>query len=155
MDKIDRRILEVLQEDGKISNVNLAEKVNLTTAPCLRRVSALEEAGVIRRYVALLDPEKVGLGFFAFISVKLVKGGKMPSDRFAAAVAAWSEVVACYALTGDMDYLLRVHVPDLPRYNGFMNDKLLRFEGVIDVRSSIVLNQVKDTTALPLQHLNA
>jgi Lrp/AsnC family transcriptional regulator, leucine-responsive regulatory protein len=155
LDRTDRNILEVLQRDGRIANVALANQVHLSPAPCLRRVAALEQAGIIERYVALLNARKLGLGLLAFVSVKLIKGGKMPSEQFGIAVAAWSEVVACYALTGDMDYLLRVHVPDLERYNAFMSDKLLRFAGLVDVRSSIVLDRVKETTALPIQHLLA
>lgn len=153
LDRTDRRILELLQRDGRLANVELAEKVSLSPSPCLRRVRALEEAGVIREYVALLDPARIGLGLLAYVNVKLEKRGQMPLEEFRRAVLAWPEVVACYSMTGDMDYLLRVHVEDLDHYTRFMMDRLLKQAGVIDVKSNFVLERVKDTTALPLGHL--
>jgi Lrp/AsnC family leucine-responsive transcriptional regulator len=153
LDRTDRKILELLQRDGRLANVDLAERVALSPSPCLRRVRALEEAGVVRQYVALLDPAKVGLTLLAYVNVKLEKRGKMPIDDFSKAVQAWPEVVACYSMTGDMDYLLRVQVEDLDHYTRFMMDRLLKQAGVIDVRSNFVLERIKDTTALPLAHL--
>jgi Lrp/AsnC family leucine-responsive transcriptional regulator len=152
LDRVDRRILEVLQRQGRLTNVELAAKVSLSPSPCLRRVRALEESGVIREYVALVDPARVGLGLLAFANVKLEKGG-LPIDDFLSAVRTWPEVVACYAMTGDTDYLLRVHVEDLEHYSRFMMNRLLRQPGVIDVKSNFVLERIKDTTALPLGHL--
>ena len=148
--KTDRRILELLQKDGRMTNLELAERVALSPSACLRRVRALEEAGVIRGYAALLDPAKVGLGLLAFVTVKLEKRGRMPTDAFARACREWPEVAACHATTGDMDYLLRVHVEDLAHFSRFVMDSLLRHPGVIDVKSRFVLEQVKETTALPL-----
>ena len=148
LDRIDRQILAILQEQGNIANVELAARVHLSPAPCLRRVAALEAAGYIRRYAAVLDPARLGLQLLAFVSVKLVKGGKRPAEQFHAAVETWAEVTGCWAVTGDMDYLLRVQVGDLPDYSRFMNDRLLRHPGVIDVRSSIAIEAVKETTAL-------
>lgn len=153
LDRIDRRILDLLQRDARLTNVDLAAKVALSPSPCLRRVRALEEGGVIREYVALLDPGRVGLGLLAFANVKLEKGGTLPIDDFLSAVQAWPEVVACYAMTGDTDYLLRVQVEDLEHYSRFMMNRLLRQPGVIDVKSNFVLERIKDTTALPLGHL--
>lgn len=153
IDRTDRRLLELLQADGKLSNIELAERVALSPSPCLRRVRALEEAGVIRQYVALLDPGRVGLGLLAFVNVKLEKRGSMPVAEFAQAVQRWPEVVACYSMTGDMDYLLRVHVEDLDHYSRFVMDKVLKQPAVIDVKSNFVLERIKDTTALPLSHL--
>ncbi|MFA6313878.1 MAG: Lrp/AsnC family transcriptional regulator [Sterolibacterium sp.] len=150
LDRTDRRILDVLQHQGDISNVELAERVNLSPAPCLRRVAALKEAGVIQRTVAMLDPLKLGFQLLVFVSVKLVKGGNRPAEEFFHAVAEWTEVTSCHAVTGDMDYFLKVQVADLQSYNRFMSDKLLRQAGVIDVRSSIAIEQLKETTALPL-----
>jgi Lrp/AsnC family leucine-responsive transcriptional regulator len=150
LDRTDRRILDLLQKDGRLTNAELAEKVALSPSPCLRRVRALEEAGVIRQYVALLDPAHVGLGLLAYVVVKLEKRGSMPIDEFSRAVRAWDEVVACYAMTGDMDYLLRVHVRDLDHFSRFVMDRLLKQPGVIDVKSNFVLDRIKDTTALPL-----
>jgi Lrp/AsnC family leucine-responsive transcriptional regulator len=153
LDRIDRRILEQLQDDGRLSNQELAERVALSPSPCLRRVRGLERAGIIRGYAALLDPLQVGLGLLAFVSVKLEKRGKMPVDQFMRAVQAWPEVIACFSMTGDMDYLMRVQVEDLEHYSRFVMDKLLKQPGVIDIRTNFVLERIKETTALPLAHL--
>ena len=153
MDRVDRKILEQLQVDGRLSNQDLAARVALSPSPCLRRVRALEKSGVIRRYVALLDPSKVGLVMLAYVTVKLEKKGKMPVEQFTHSVQSWPEVVACYSMTGDMDYLMRVQVEDLEHYSRFIMEKLLKQPGVIDIRSNFVLERIKDTTALPLNQL--
>lgn len=153
LDRIDRRILEVLQREGRIANNELAARVSLSPAPCLRRVRALEEAGVIRGYAAQVDPAAIGLGLTAYASVKLEKKGRFSVDQFARAVHAWSEVVSCYAMTGEIDWLLRVQVADLDHYSRFVMDKLLKQPAVIDVKSNFVLDRVKETTALPLDRL--
>ena len=153
LDRTDRRILELLQVDGRLSNQELAGRVSLSPSPCLRRVRALERSGVIQRYAALLDPQRVGLELLAYVSVKLEKRGKMPVDQFARAVQGWPEVIACFSMTGDMDYLMRVQVEDLAHYSRFIMDKLLKQPGVIDIRSNFVLERVKETTALPLEQL--
>jgi len=153
LDTTDRRILEQLQADGRLSNQELAERVSLSPSPCLRRVRALERAGVIRRYAAVLDAQQVGLGLLAYVSVKLEKRGKMPVDQFTRAVESWPEVIACYSMTGDMDYLMRVQIEDLEHYSRFIMDKLLKQPGVIDIRTNFVLERVKETTVLPLEHL--
>jgi len=153
LDRTDRRILEQLQTDGRLSNQELAERVLLSPSPCLRRVRALERSGVIQRYAALLDPLRVGLELLAYVSVKLEKRGKMPVDQFTRAVQSWPEVIACFSMTGDMDYLMRVQVEDLAHYSRFIMDKLLKQPGVIDIRSNFVLERVKETTALPLEQL--
>ena len=155
LDRTDRRILQLLQQDARLTNQDIAERVNLSPSPCLRRIKRLEQAGVIRQYVALLNPGSVGLGVLAYISLKLEKlshneNGKSPLDTFSAAVNTWPEVVACYAMTGDMDYLLRVHVADLEHFSRFVMDKLLKHPAVADVKSSFALERIKDTTALPL-----
>jgi Lrp/AsnC family leucine-responsive transcriptional regulator len=152
LDRTDLRILEVLQREGRLSNQEVAERVSLSPSPCLRRIRRLEEAGVIRGYVALVDPHAVGLGLLAYVSVKLEKRGRMPLEDFRARVQTWPEVVACYAMTGDMDYLLRIHVQDLDHFSRFVMDQLLNQPGVVDVKSSFALDRVKDTTALPLHH---
>lgn len=154
LDRTDRKILDLLQKDGRLTNLELAERVNLSPSPVLRRVRALEEAGLIKQYVALLDAEKIGLGLLAYVTVKLEKKGKMPIETFSRAVQSWPEVVACYAMTGDMDYLLRVHVRDLQHFSRFMMDSLLKQPGVIDSTSSFALERMKDTTALPLPLVN-
>jgi Lrp/AsnC family leucine-responsive transcriptional regulator len=162
LDKIDRKILAVLQDDGRLSNQDVAERVSLSPSPCLRRIKRLEEAGVIRQYVALLDPDKIGLGLLAYVNVRLEKHSDAPAPGgtrtnpaspradFAVSVANWPEVVACYAMTGEMDYLLRVHVEDMEHFSRFMMVTLLRHPAVLDVKSSFALQRIKDTTALPL-----
>ena len=153
LDGTDRKILSELQADGRLSNQELAERVALSPSPCLRRVRALERAGVIRRYAAVLDPAQIGLGLLAYVSVKLEKRGKMPVDQFTRAVESWPEVIACYSMTGDMDYLMRVQVENLEHYSRFVMDQLLKQPGVIDIRTNFVLERVKETTVLPLAHL--
>ena len=154
LDRTDRRILEQLQADGRLSNQELAERVLLSPSPCLRRVRALERAGVIQRYAALLDPLRVGLELLAYVTVKLEKRGKMPVDQFTRAVQSWPEVISCFSMTGDMDYLMRVQVENLEHYSRFVMDKLLKQAGVIDIRTNFVLERIKETTALPLEHLS-
>ena len=158
LDRTDLLILDTLQQDGRISNQELAERVALSPSPCLRRVKRLEEEGLIRRYVALLDAERLGLGLLAYVNVKLEKraigrGGRFAFDDFRDAVSSWPEVVSCYAMTGDSDYLMRVQVRDLAHFSRFVMDTLLKYPGVLDVRSSFALDRIKDTTALPLQAL--
>ena len=162
LDKTDRKILAILQSDGRLSNQDVAERVNLSPSPCLRRIKRLEEAGVIRQYVALLDPAKIGLGLLAYVNVRLEKHGDAPpkgtartgstSPRadFSISVGNWPEVVACYAMTGEMDFLLRVHVEDMEHFSRFMMETLLKHPAVLDVKSSFALQRIKDTTALPL-----
>ncbi len=155
LDRTDLRILDILQEQGRLSNQEIAERVSLSPSPCLRRIKRLEDAGVIRQYVALLEPDKLGLGLLAYVSVKLEKRGKMPMEDFGARVQGWPEVAACYAMTGEMDYLLRVHVEDLQHFSRFVMDQLLRQPGVVDVKSSFALERIKETTALPLNVVRA
>lgn len=155
LDRTDLRILDILQQQGRLSNQEIAERVSLSPSPCLRRIKRLEDAGVIRQYVALLDPGKLGLGLLAYVSVKLEKRGKMPIEDFGAQVQGWPEVAACYAMTGEMDYLLRVHVEDLQHFSRFVMDQLLRQPGVVDVKSSFALERIKETTALPLNVVHA
>ncbi|NEX64285.1 Lrp/AsnC family transcriptional regulator [Noviherbaspirillum galbum] len=157
LDKTDRKILAILQADGRLSNQEIAEKVSLSPSPCLRRIKRLEDAGVIRQYVALLDPDKIGLGLLAYVNVRLEKhsdtpgsSNRSPRAAFAAAVDTWPEVVACYAMTGEMDYLLRVHVEDMEHFSHFMMETLLKHPVVLEVKSSFALQRIKDTTALPL-----
>lgn len=150
MDRTDRRIVDLLQRDGRLQNNDLAAKVDLSPSPCLRRVRALEEAGVIRHYVAVVDPIKIGLGMLAYVNVKLEKRGQMAAEEFSRAVNSWPEVIECYSMTGDMDYLMRVQVQDLSHYSRFVMTKLLKQPSVVDVKSSFALERVKETTALPL-----
>nr|WP_139256040.1 Lrp/AsnC family transcriptional regulator [Chitinimonas taiwanensis] len=152
LDKIDLKILSVLQQDGRLSNLELAEAINLSPSPTLRRLKRLEQEGVIGRYVALLEPAKIGLGLEAFVRVMLDKRERQFAT-FAEAVQAWPEVVSCHAMAGEMDYLLRVVFEDLAHFSRFVMDTLLPHPGVVDVKSSFVLQAIKQTTALPLAHL--
>lgn len=152
LDRTDLRILEVLQREGRITNAELAERVNLSPSPCLRRLQRLEASGVIAGYTAYLDPKRVGLGLKAYVRIQLAEHDADAIARFAERVASWPEVVECHALTGDMDYLLHVHVEDLDHFSRFLLDKLL-VSGVADVNSSFVLRTVKHTRVLPLDHL--
>lgn len=152
-DRTDRRILAALQREGRLPNAELAERVNLSPSACLRRLQRLEQSGAISGYAARIDPAAVGLGLQAFVRVQLEKHGSAGVARFAEAVRSWNEVVACYALTGDMDYLLHVVVADLEHYSRFLMDKLLNAAGVADLNSSFVLQTVKQAGELSLDHL--
>jgi DNA-binding Lrp family transcriptional regulator len=150
LDAIDRKILEVLQDDARISNVDLAGRVGLSPSPCLRRVRDLEERGVVRRYVALLDSHEVGLGVSVFVQVSLERQAEKGLGDFEKRILARPEVLECYLMTGDADYLLRVVVPDVGAFERFLLDHLTRIPGVASVKSSFALKQVKYSTALPL-----
>ncbi|HYI72304.1 MAG TPA: Lrp/AsnC family transcriptional regulator [Skermanella sp.] len=153
IDPIDRKILTRLQKDGRIANNDLAEAVGLSPSPCLRRVKALEESGVIRTYVALVDPAMVELPVNVFVSVTLEKQVEERLDAFEAAIRQRPEVLECYLMTGEADYLLRVVVPDLAAYEQFLKTYLTRIAGVASIKSSFALKQVRYETALPLHHL--
>ena len=154
LDKLDRLILRTLQTDGRATYDQLAEKVSLSPSAVLRRVRRLEESGVIDRYVALVKPEAVGLGLTAYLNVRLEKHTEThkrnPMDLFRASVVTWPEVVECAALTGEMDYLLRVVVADMAHYSRFIMDTLLKHPSVQDCKTSFVLDRVKATTAVPI-----
>lgn len=150
LDEIDIRLLNRLQADARISNVALAESVNLSPAPCLRRVRELETAGVIRSYVTLLDPEELGLEVSTFIQVSLEKQIGSALQQFEDAIKNYPEVMECYLMTGGYDYLLRVVVPDLKALQTFIVDRLARIPHVSNIHSSVTLKQVKYKTALPI-----
>ena len=152
LDRIDLLLLAELQRDGRVPNAELAERVHLSASACLRRVQRLERDGVIAGYRAELDPDRLGLGLHAFVRVQLRQHDPQTVEAFARSVNEWDEVVACNALTGDMDYLLQVMVRDLDHFSRFLLDKLL-VSGVADVNSSFVLRTVKHTRVLPLDHL--
>jgi DNA-binding Lrp family transcriptional regulator len=150
LDATDWKILGLLQEDARISNVDLAQAVGLSPSPCLSRVRALEERGLIRRYVTLLDPQRVGMKVSVFIQVTLEKQIEPALEVFEKAIRARPEVMECYLMTGEADYLLRVVVPDLQALEHFILDFLSRVPGVGNIKSSFALKQVKYQTALPL-----
>ncbi len=150
IDEIDRKIIAAVQADGKITVNELAEKVGLSASPCARRVRLLEQAGVIKGYAAIIDQKKVGLPISAFASIKLERQREDALERFSKAVARWPEVVDCYLMTGQRDYLLRVVVSDLEAYEQFLNDKLTRLDGVASIETSFALKQVKRSEVLPI-----
>ena len=144
------RILAELQEDARLSNVELASRVGLSPSPCLARVRALEASGLIARYVTLLDPAAFGLTVSVFIQVSLDKQIDSSLTRFEMAISNMPEVMECYLMTGDSDYLLRVVVADVPALQSFIVERLTRIAGVSNIRSSFALKQVKFKTALPI-----
>ena len=150
LDATDWKILDRLQDDARVSNADLARAVNLSPSPCLARVRRLEEQGLVRRYVTLLDPVKLGLTVSVFIQVTLEKQIEPALEAFERAVRDRPEVMECYLMTGDADYLLRVVVADVPAFQRFIVDFLSRAPGVGNIKSSFALKQVKYQTALPL-----
>ena len=150
LDTVDIKILAALQRDSSLTNVELARRVHLSPSPCLARVKALEKTGVIRRYVALVDPEAVGLGVSVFISISLREQNTAALAEFERRIEACDEVMECYLMTGDADYLLRVVVPDIRALERFVLDRLSPIPGVEKIRSSFTLKQVRYKTELPL-----
>jgi Lrp/AsnC family leucine-responsive transcriptional regulator len=150
LDKIDLKILRALQADAKLTTAEIAERVGLSASPCARRVRLLERAGVIKGYTAIVDQKKVGLPISAFASIKLERQREEDLDRFADAVARWPEVVDCYLMTGQRDYLMRIVAADLEAYERFLKDKLTRLDNVASIETSFALGQVKRSEVLPL-----
>ena len=151
LDEIDRRILAALQQDGRLTLAELSQKVGLSSSPCHRRVRLLEERGVIERYAAVINQRSVGLPVSVFISIKLESQREDSLQRFARAIAPWPEILECYLMTGQRDYLLRVVVADLAAYEVFLKTKLTRLNGISSIESSFALEQVKYTHMLPLR----
>ena len=149
-DAIDIRILRELQQDGSLSNVELARRVHLSPSPCLARVKALEAADVIGRYVALDNPKALGLGLNVFINISLKEQSKQALAAFEERIAEHEEVMECYLMTGDSDYLLRVAVADMAALEKLILERLSPIPGVEKIRSSFALKQVRYKTALPL-----
>ena len=148
LDAVDRNILDHLQRDGRISNVDLAREIGLSPSACLRRMRDLEASGVIDRYAAILNQAAAGFGLSVFVQVTLERQAAI--EAFERSVADRPEVMECYLMAGDADYLLRVVVADVAAYQRFLKDHLARIPGVASVRSSFALNRVKYDTALPL-----
>ena len=154
IDRIDRNILEQLQKDGALTNQELADKVGLSPSPCLRRVRALEESGIIVRQVTILDHKKLGLSLTAIILIGMDRHTPERFAEFEAKVGEYPEVQECYLITGqDADYMLKVVVPDMDHYHHFLLNRITRIQGVSGVHSSFVLRRVIDSTALPLGYL--
>jgi DNA-binding Lrp family transcriptional regulator len=155
LDAIDARILELLQRDASLSIADIADQVGLSSSPAWRRIERLKKAGVILRQVTLLDPEKLGLTFEVFASVKLQLPSRENLERFEAAVMEWPEVVECSTVTGAVDYMLRIVTTDMHAYDDFLRDKMLALGLVSDVQSRIVMRAAKRTTAAPLELIAA
>lgn len=151
LDSLDRRIVRALQENGRLTNVELAEQIGLSPSPCLRRVRRLEAEGVIARYVALVDQSRVGLPVSVFISIKLESQKVEALGVFEDSIARWPEVMECYLMTGPRDFLLRVVVADLVTYERFLKERLTRLDGIASIESSFALAQVKYTHSLPVE----
>jgi len=150
LDTTDLRILAELQADGSLSNVELARRVHLSPSPCLARVKALEAAGVIDRYVALADPVALGLGLNVFINISLKSQSREALAAFEQRIAEHEQVMECYLMTGDSDYLIRVVLPDIAALERFILEQLTPIPGVEKIRTSFTLKQVRYKTALPL-----
>ena len=150
LDSIDLKILDELQSDGSLSNIELARRVHLSPSPCLARVRALEAAGVIDRYVALANAAALGLGINVFISISLKSQGKEALADFERRICEHDEVMECYLMTGDSDYLIRVAVADIGALEKFILEQLTPIPGIEKIRSSFALKQVRYKTALPM-----
>jgi Lrp/AsnC family transcriptional regulator, leucine-responsive regulatory protein len=153
LDSVDRRLLDVLQIEGRLSNVALAERVHLSPSPCLRRVKALEHDGVIAGYRAMLDRNAVGLGLTAFVEIKVEGHSEKLAMAIEEAVKAMPEVVACHLVSGDADFLLEVVVPDLSAYERFLLGSLLNLPSVSGARTNFAIRTMKAPSPLPLGHL--
>jgi len=154
LDATDLKILNLLQEDGRISNLDLAEKVFLSPSSCLRRVRTLEENGMISRYSAVLNATALGLEVDAFVQVTMRRDVEQWHENFTAALQSWPEVVGSYIITGDANYLLRVRARNLKHFSAFVLDRLYKTAGVLDIRSNIVLQTLKDTQTIAPELLN-
>jgi Lrp/AsnC family transcriptional regulator, leucine-responsive regulatory protein len=152
LDSMDLRILTELQQDSSLTNIELARRVHLSPSPCLTRVKALEANGVIGRYVALVNPKQLGLNLSVFISISLKEQSKTALAEFEARIAEHDEVMECYLMTGDSDYLIRVAVADITALEKFILEQLTPIPGIEKIRSSFALKQVRYKTALPLPH---
>lgn len=151
LDRTDKRILQCLQADGRISNVALAKKVNLTPTPCLERVKRLERDGYIRGYTALLDPVKVGAGLLVFAEISLTHTARDVFRAFRSEARKLPEVLDCHLVSGNFDYLIKARVRDMQEYREFLADKVLALPGVNGSRSYVVMEEVKETMSLPLK----
>jgi DNA-binding Lrp family transcriptional regulator len=152
LDSTDLRILTELQQDSSLTNIELARRVHLSPSPCLTRVKALEANGVIGRYVALVNPKQLGLNLSVFISISLKEQSKTALAEFEERIAEHDEVMECYLMTGDSDYLIRVAIADITALEKFILEQLTPIPGIEKIRSSFALKQVRYKTALPLPH---
>jgi Lrp/AsnC family transcriptional regulator, leucine-responsive regulatory protein len=150
MDKIDIKIIELLQQDGRMSNVELSERIHLSAPQCLRRVRMLEEQGVIRRYAALVAPSSVGLEVTAYVALSLDRAQFKQVREVEQVIKAFTEIIECHTISGDFDYLLKVVACDLKGLSHFLTDRLMQVPGVAGLRSMICMEEVKPLSGLPL-----
>ena len=150
LDSIDLAILRVLQRDGRIQNTELAAKVGLSPSPCLRRVKLLEQAGIINRYVALLDPTQVGMGFTVFVRIWLERQDEETTTAFYEAAQKLPQVVECHLMAGECDFMLRVLAPDLEGYRRFKMEHLGRIKGVRNIKTEIPMQKIKQSWEVPI-----
>lgn len=153
IDRYDLALLDAVQRSGNATNATLSESIHLSPSQVSRRLQRLSESGVIAHYAALLDPATVGLGVTAFAHVILERHGETRTDAFESAVAALPEVMDCYSVSGDADYVLRIVAPDLAAFSGLMMKRVLRLPGVAHIKTNIALQKVKQTHVLPLDHI--
>jgi Lrp/AsnC family transcriptional regulator, leucine-responsive regulatory protein len=150
LDDIDLRILRHLQQDGRMSYVGLSQRVHLSAPQCYRRITRLEKAGIIDRYVAVVNAQLLGFDVMAFVNITLDKAQYLGLEELQTVLSSFPEVLECQAITGDHDYLLKIVAHNLEAYASFLNTKLMRVPGVVSVKSSVRLGEVKFTTALPV-----
>lgn len=150
LDEIDRKILRLLQADCRLTLSEIAERVALSASPCHRRIKIMEDAGLIRGYVALVDQRRLGLPVSVFVSIKLERQREKDLEAFSKAISRWPEVLECYLMTGHRDYLLRVVVEDLQAYEKFLKQKLTLVPGIASIESSFALDQIKYSIAVPV-----
>jgi Lrp/AsnC family transcriptional regulator, leucine-responsive regulatory protein len=150
LDDIDRKILRLLQDDCRLTMQEIADRVGLSASPCHRRIKMMEDSGLIRRYVALIDQRKIGLPVSVFVSIKLERQREKDLEAFSKAISRWPEVLECYLMTGHRDYLLRVVVEDLAAYEKFLKQKLTLVPGIASIESSFALDQIKYSIAVPV-----
>ena len=153
LDRTDLRILAALQTNGRVSNAELAAEVNLSPSACLRRMRMLEESGMISRYSAVLDPAAIGLEVDAFVQVTMRRDVEHWHENFTASLQRWPEVVGSFIITGEANYLLRVRSRSLKHFSAFILEKLYKTDGVLDIRSNIVLQTIKDTQTIDTELL--
>ena len=153
LDAIDRRILAELQADARLTNVELADRVGLSPSPCIRRLKRLEREGVIEGYRATLDRAKLGLGLTLYVGIKTERHQEVEAAAFEDAVRAIPEVISCHLVSGEVDFLLQIVVPDLASYERLLMGKLLKLPGAKDIRSAFAMRTVKSAAPLPLDHL--
>ncbi len=152
IDKTDRQILDILQENGRISNAELARRINMSPPPTLERVKKLERNGIIQKYVALTDPAKLGLSCFTYVEVTLVRHGREGVERFMKAITTLDEVMECHHITGGADFMLKVANHDIPDYENFVLHKLTALPEVQHLKTMVVLSTLKYETAMPTEH---